>query len=61
VAFCEEELKDKYHMKLNPERKVIYQDTVRLGKLALKDKSWDWKDVQTFWKYVGEHIGWYWN
>lgn len=51
VAFIEEELKDKKHMKLNLARWDIYKETLRLHKAS---------DAE-FYSYVEDHVGWYWS
>lgn len=51
IKFCKEELKDKKHMKLNPDRKAVYLDTIRL---------YDLQGSQLY-SYINEHIGYYWN
>lgn len=51
IAFCEEALKDKKHMRLNPERRDIYEQTVRLYK----------EDDPHFIYFVSSNCGWYWS
>lgn len=69
IEFCKEQLKDKKHMKLNPDRKRIYETTVKL------DKNWK-KGVGDIIKFteptperlyndpfdfIEDHAGWYWS
>jgi len=62
--FCEDELIDIEHCKLNKERAKIYKKTLKLIE-AIDDIDWnnqeDYKHVSNLWKYFGEHIGYYWN
>ena len=50
IAFCKEELKYKPSMKLNPERKKVYEETIS----AYENDYW-------VHDYIREHVGWYWN
>jgi hypothetical protein len=51
IDFCKEQLKDRSYMKLNPERKEIYQTTVKFYKKYGCIDS----------RYVRDHTSWYWS
>ncbi len=59
--FCENELEycDKY---VNENRFKVYKETLKLIKKVDKSsyENID-KNIQSFWKYFGENIGYYWN
>ena len=59
--FCEHELGccDKY---VNKNRFKVYKETLKLIKKVDKSsyENID-KNIQSFWKYFGENIGYYWN
>lgn len=66
IAFCEGQLKDEDHMKLNPDRKAIYESTVQLyktdGKCVINLPHY--KAPRTYHdpgSFVDDHIGWYWS
>ena len=60
IAFCQEELKDEEHMRLNPQRWDIYEETVRLYERQIVND--DWTDYrQNIHDYIRDHSGWYWN
>ena len=59
--FCEHESEccDKY---VNENRFKVYKETLKLIKKVDKSsyENID-KNIQSFWKYFGENIGYYWN
>ena len=59
--FCEHELEycDKY---VNKNRFKVYKETLKLIKKVDKSsyENID-KNIQSFWKYFGENIGYFWN
>ena len=69
IEFCREELKDERHMDLNPRRKQVYSDTIRLwetddiGLLPVEEwpKGDDGRSYYSWRSYVRDHLGWYWN
>lgn len=67
IDFCERELLDKDHMKLNPDRRKVYKATLKLNKLNTPEGFWFktahspkmyYNDPHTF---IEDHVGWYWN
>lgn len=69
VNFCSKELENTENMKLNPERKDIYEMTITLYKQGLSrdtnvftkpHKFGDayYNDVEEF---INDYVGWYWN
>lgn len=73
IEFCYSELEDTEHMELNPERKRVYEMTVKLYEQGLSDdpaifaKIHQFKPVKTAPMYndvdnfIEDHVGWYWN
>jgi hypothetical protein len=73
LEFCRNELKDTENMKLNPERKRIYETTLLLDREW--NRKWDdnsvpfveFKPVGRTKRYcdpmdfIQDHVGWYWN
>ena len=68
IKFCRKELKDIGHMRLNPERRKIYQMTIKLHEdNSLKARKFQlpnyaqprsYIDVHDF---INDHVSWYWN
>jgi len=75
IKFCEEELKDKSHMKLNPERRELFKLTLKLHKQALSDKKSVYTKIHKLQMptdkiprsyndvhtLIEDNMGWYWN
>jgi len=69
LDFCREQLKDKEDMKLNPERKRVYEMTLMLDKeiKKAKPKVIKFKPVQKMdmyfdpYDFIEDHAGWYWD
>lgn len=67
IGFCQEELKDKKHMRLNPDRKKIYKDTIYLfnheGYTPFETKTIKDGDISYYSvdDYIDDHVGWFWN
>lgn len=59
--FCENEL-EYYDKHLNENRFKVYKETLKLIKKVDKSscKNID-KNIQSFWRYFGENIGYFWN
>ena len=57
--FCENELE---YYNLNENRFKVYKETLKLIKKVDKSscKNID-KNIQSFWRYFGENIGYFWN
>lgn len=66
IDFCKKALKDKQNMKFNPERKRIYEMTIRLNEHD-SPKLIKWKPVKApiFYNdvddFIEDHSGWYWD
>lgn len=72
VDFCRQELEDKEMMDLNPDRKKIYEMTVKLYEQNQSDErevytklhpftsvhQEQYNDVEDF---IDDHVRWYWN
>lgn len=69
IEFCREELKDDRRMDLNPRRKQVYSDTIRLwenddiGSLPIEEwpKGDNGEPYYSCGMYVRDHLRWYWN
>ncbi len=69
IEFCKEQLLDKEHMRLNPDRKRVYEMTVKLDKNLEKDKAeiikWKVPTPQRIYDdpydFIDDHVGWYWS
>lgn len=68
IRFCQEELKDKEHMKLNPDREELYRSTIALygnaEKVVLgKDSYLDGagRTYHNVFDIIEDHAGWYWS
>jgi hypothetical protein len=67
IDFCQNELKDRKHMKLNRERYCIYSATVKLYRLTEKGTVprsgmyFNGKKYINIYQLIQEYIGWYWN
>ena len=59
--FCENEL-EYYDKHLNENRFKVYKETLKLIRKVDKSscKNID-KNIQSFWRYFGENIGYFWN
>ena len=59
--FCENELK-YYDKHLNENRFKVYKETLKLIRKVENSscKNID-KNIQSFWRYFGENIGYFWN
>lgn len=60
--FCQKEIEsDKY----NPERMEVYKETLKRIEAFEKMSDVNYykhpNEESELWKYVGEHIGWYWD
>lgn len=57
--FCEDELKEEHIANgNNPKKKEVFEHTIML----IDDYDmWDSKSTCSLWKYVGEHMAYYWN
>lgn len=66
IAFCESELKDRKHMRLNPHRQRVYEMTLKLYKQR-SSKAHNFKPViktelyNDANEFIDDHIGWYWS
>jgi hypothetical protein len=60
IWFCENELKDKEHMRLNPGRKLVYKNTIKLAK-GEHVKKYRTQSHYTLYEYIDEKVDWYWN
>lgn len=75
IKFCENELKDKARMRLNPERSKIYRFTLMLDKQGKSDNPKTYTKIHELQlhkeepkrhyndvnTFIEDHVGWYWN
>ena len=52
IAFCQEELRDRKHMKLNPAMGDVYRETVGL---------YYGGNSGELYQYILSHVDWYWS
>lgn len=60
VRFCENELKDKEHMALNPKRKELFKATIKLATTGNPVKV-EGKEYIEISMLVSSYTGWYWS
>lgn len=75
-AFCKKAMEDKKYIKLNPDRREVYRNTMVLYRNEYLNKKLKFVQVRdtvaypfklteikwsTFDSYVDDHCGWYWN
>jgi hypothetical protein len=68
IKFCKNELLETEEMKLNPDRKRIYEMTIKLYEQGLSHNSklHEFKSVRVEFyndveEFINDHVGWYWN
>lgn len=70
LDFCRNELKDAKHMKLNPDRKRIYETTIKLYEQWVTNVEYEpikFKPVKKLNSYyephsfISDHCDWFWN
>lgn len=63
--FCQNELKDTELMKLNPQKKEVFEKTLELAKklenMPIENYYKEPNEETDFWSYFGKNITVYWN
>ncbi len=60
VAFCEEQLKEEY-MKLNPDRREVFELTVKLANPDCFYVYYKQEKYINIYRFIEDRCGWYWS
>lgn len=59
ISFCFLELEDEEHMKLNPRRKKVYENTIKL--YYDEEVKVGKRLYYSVYDYIDDNVAWYWN